>query len=69
MMTHLEGPIVDSFYDMALFSWGERLNPPLPLLKGGGGAPKKGEEHLFNEENRYLRGNCSQLGSFHVAVG
>ncbi|GJJ09337.1 hypothetical protein Clacol_003559 [Clathrus columnatus] len=55
MMTHIEGPIVDSFYDMALISWGEVLNPPLPLLKGGGGAPKEGEEYAFNEDNRYLR--------------
>ncbi|KAF7800300.1 hypothetical protein EIP86_011548 [Pleurotus ostreatoroseus] len=29
---HLEGPIVDSFYDMALISWGEKMDPPLPLL-------------------------------------
>lgn len=55
-MTHIEGPIVQSFYDMALISWGEVLNPPLPLLKGGGGAPKEGEEYAFNEDNRYLKG-------------
>lgn len=30
MMTHLEGPIVDSVYDMALISWSKELNPPLP---------------------------------------
>lgn len=32
MMVHLEGPIVDSFYDMALVSWHNELKPPLPLL-------------------------------------
>ncbi|KAK5462349.1 hypothetical protein LTR20_006299 [Exophiala xenobiotica] len=32
MMTHWEGPIVDSFYDMALISWHNALKPPLPLL-------------------------------------
>ncbi|KDQ09583.1 hypothetical protein BOTBODRAFT_178962 [Botryobasidium botryosum FD-172 SS1] len=32
MMVHLEGPIVQSFYDMALLSWSNALNPPLPLL-------------------------------------
>ncbi|KAF2140413.1 uncharacterized protein K452DRAFT_360026 [Aplosporella prunicola CBS 121167] len=32
MMTHCEGPIVDSLYDMALLTWHEALNPPLPLL-------------------------------------
>lgn len=41
---HLEGPIVESFYDMALLSWGEKMEPPLPLLVNpkeriaGGGA-------------------------------
>lgn len=30
MMIHLEGPIVDSLYDMALISWSKRLEPPLP---------------------------------------
>lgn len=56
MMTHIEGPIVDSFYDMCLLSWGEAFQPPLPLLKGGGGAPKEGEEYKFSDENRYLKG-------------
>ncbi|KAK4125704.1 hypothetical protein N657DRAFT_568968 [Parathielavia appendiculata] len=30
MLIHLEGPIVDSLYDMALISWHKRMNPPLP---------------------------------------
>jgi hypothetical protein len=30
MMTHLEGPIVDSFYDVCLISFNEKLEPPLP---------------------------------------
>ncbi|KAK3985173.1 minor cardiolipin synthase ClsB, partial [Cladorrhinum sp. PSN332] len=30
MLVHLEGPIVDSFYDMALISWHKKLEPPLP---------------------------------------
>lgn len=34
MMIHLEGPIVDSFYDVALLSWERALTPHLPLLKG-----------------------------------
>ncbi|KAK4152999.1 hypothetical protein C8A00DRAFT_44007 [Chaetomidium leptoderma] len=33
MMTHLEGPIVDSLYDMALISWDRKLDPPLPSYK------------------------------------
>ena len=31
MMTHLEGPIVDSFYDLALNSWHNALDQPLPM--------------------------------------
>jgi hypothetical protein len=30
MMSHLEGPIVDSFYDICLASWHNELKPPLP---------------------------------------
>lgn len=30
MMVHYEGPIVDSFYDMALMSWHKKMEPPLP---------------------------------------
>ncbi|KAL2128657.1 hypothetical protein VTI74DRAFT_8860 [Chaetomium olivicolor] len=32
MLIHLEGPIVDSLYDMALISWHKKLDPPLPCL-------------------------------------
>lgn len=32
-MTHLEGPIVDSLYDMFLLTWHETFKPPLPLIK------------------------------------
>ncbi|WWC69128.1 uncharacterized protein I206_103064 [Kwoniella pini CBS 10737] len=32
MMTHIEGPIVQSLYDMALISWWKSFNPPLPLI-------------------------------------
>ncbi|KAJ5759617.1 hypothetical protein N7520_006773 [Penicillium odoratum] len=32
MLSHIEGPIVDSFYDAALLSWDKPLDPPLPLL-------------------------------------
>ncbi|KOS21218.1 hypothetical protein ESCO_004567 [Escovopsis weberi] len=30
MLTHVEGPIVDSVYDSALITWGHHLNPYLP---------------------------------------
>ncbi|KAI1409171.1 IQ calmodulin-binding motif protein [Hypoxylon sp. FL1857] len=32
MMVQVEGPIVDSMYDMALLSWHKNLEPPLPQL-------------------------------------
>lgn len=32
MMIHMEGPIVDSIYDMALISWHKKLDPPLPMI-------------------------------------
>ncbi|KAH7082549.1 hypothetical protein BKA63DRAFT_560768 [Paraphoma chrysanthemicola] len=32
MMTHLEGPIVDSLYDTALLSWEKEFKPALPCL-------------------------------------
>lgn len=32
MMTHIEGPIVDSLYDTALLSWEKELKPALPCL-------------------------------------
>lgn len=32
MMVQVEGPIVDSLYDMALLSWHKKLEPPLPMI-------------------------------------
>ncbi|WWC60775.1 uncharacterized protein I303_103351 [Kwoniella dejecticola CBS 10117] len=32
MMNHIEGPIVQSLYEMALVSWWKTFDPPLPLL-------------------------------------
>ena len=49
MMCHYEGPIVDSFYDMALISWHNKLEPQLPLLQSTAteqpSAPFAGEEN------------------------
>ncbi|KAI1131360.1 hypothetical protein F5Y10DRAFT_233931 [Nemania abortiva] len=33
MMVQVEGPIVDSLYDMAMISWHKKLDPPLPSLR------------------------------------
>ncbi|KAK0636479.1 hypothetical protein B0T17DRAFT_605208 [Bombardia bombarda] len=48
MMIHLEGPIVDSLYDMALISWHKQLDPPLPSHNSPavqGGLGSFGESH------------------------
>ncbi|KAH8900135.1 hypothetical protein GQ53DRAFT_758241 [Thozetella sp. PMI_491] len=48
MMIHLEGPIVDSLYDMALISWHKKLDPPLPSHNSPaaqGGIGSFGESH------------------------
>lgn len=44
--TRLEGDIVNSVYDHALISWGNRLNPPLPCL--GSPAPKTPSPAAFS---------------------
>lgn len=48
MMVHLEGPIVDSMYDVALLSWHKNLEPPLPSHNSPaaqGGASSFTESH------------------------
>lgn len=52
MMVHLEGPIVDSLYDMALISWHKKLEPPLPshdspAVRGGVGSFGRSHEAIF----------------------
>jgi hypothetical protein len=51
MMIHIEGKIVESFYDMALYSWYVALTPTLPLLKSGYQAPSG---FKFGLENQYM---------------
>ncbi|KAI0859512.1 phospholipase D/nuclease [Xylaria cubensis] len=33
MMVQVEGPIVDSLYDVAMISWHKKLDPPMPCLQ------------------------------------
>ncbi|KAL5349104.1 hypothetical protein ACLOAV_005392 [Pseudogymnoascus australis] len=74
MMIQLEGPIVDSLYDMALISWHKALEPPLPshnspAAQGGVGSFGKTSHHeMFrrgntqsNANNEAQVGNTSQL--------
>lgn len=48
MMVHLEGPIVDSLYDMALISWYKKLDPPLPTFA----TPSASQSHGKAEAHR-----------------
>ena len=48
MMTHLEGPIVDSVYEMALISWNNAFNTSLPTHNrpaATGGHPNPDSQH------------------------
>jgi len=51
MMTHVEGAIVEAFYDMALLSWANPLNPPLPLLS----SPQTPPDHFeFQDDHSHI---------------
>ena len=51
-MIQLEGPIVESFYDMSLLSWAKKSSVPLPLIKGPF-APAS--DFKFGEDNPSLK--------------
>ncbi|PPQ94500.1 hypothetical protein CVT25_014154, partial [Psilocybe cyanescens] len=51
MMSHVEGPIVEAFYDMALLSWSTVMNPPLPLL---GLPPVRPDTYKFRSEHPHV---------------
>lgn len=61
MMTHLEGPIVDSIYDTALITWGNAFSPSLPSSStstnaGGLNTVDQPKESLFMD-----RGGAREL--------
>jgi len=77
MMIALEGPIVDSLYDVCLISWYNSLNPPLPSHNtpaAQGGLPTFNEDNfgkLFDSEGKLLvpeRGEARNLKEV-VAAG
>ncbi|KAF9564436.1 IQ calmodulin-binding motif protein [Agrocybe pediades] len=53
MMSHVEGPIVEAFYDMALLSWNNAFNPPLPLLACPPTPPAK---YQFGDDHAHIAG-------------
>ncbi|KAJ5831704.1 hypothetical protein N7474_000015 [Penicillium riverlandense] len=62
MLAHLEGPIVDSFYDTALLSWGKQLDPPLPLLD----SPAASAPIPWHEEKGNTTGNENEIIEEHT---
>ncbi len=48
MLTNAEGPIVQSFYEMALLSWWSPLQPPLPLLNKAPSYPANPSQQHYN---------------------
>lgn len=57
LMSHLEGPIVDSFYEVALHSWYNRLSPPLPFINKPYEPPRDAlgnVRYLFSDHNPYF---------------
>jgi phosphatidylserine/phosphatidylglycerophosphate/cardiolipin synthase-like enzyme len=65
MMTHLEGPIVDSMYDMALLSWHKRLEPPLPSYNH---PAAKGGISCFTETHNGVFGSNGSIRGHHTVV-
>lgn len=55
MMIHLEGPVVDSIYDVLLLSWHKTFNPPLPCLGSPSPNASKSFEYTFSDLNIYLQ--------------
>lgn len=65
MMVHLEGPIVDSMYDMALLSWHKRLEPPLPSYNS---PAAKGGISCFTESHDGVFGPNGAIRGHHAVV-
>ncbi|KAL8831828.1 MAG: hypothetical protein Q9170_005124 [Blastenia crenularia] len=57
MMTHLEGLIVDSVYDMALISWSKALKPPLPCSMNPAAQSTLGDMHPLTN-GKYASAPC-----------
>ncbi|GAA97074.1 uncharacterized protein L969DRAFT_90487 [Mixia osmundae IAM 14324] len=52
LMHHLEGPIVQAFYDTFLISFNNQLQPALPMIAKG--PPPPVDHYKFRDENPYL---------------
>ncbi|KAI1381825.1 IQ calmodulin-binding motif protein [Hypoxylon crocopeplum] len=73
MMVQVEGPIVDSLYDMALLSWHKKLEPPLPNLnspaaKTGSGSFDASHAAIFSPEGT-IRGHSAVVDPDKMPTG
>lgn len=58
MLVHVEGPIVDSFYDTALISWGKAFKTSLPMLSSSAASadiPGISAQHSRSDSYKDLR--------------
>jgi phosphatidylserine/phosphatidylglycerophosphate/cardiolipin synthase-like enzyme len=62
MMIQLEGPVVESFYDMALMSWANAMKPPLPLLTL---PPTYPDVYKFKQDNEDMKCALPLADYFH----
>ena len=56
-MTHFEGPVVDAFYEIALHSWYNRLDPPLPCMATPFQPPRDAQgniQYMFEDHNPFF---------------
>jgi hypothetical protein len=56
-MSHFEGPVVDSFYEIALQSWYNQLSPALPCISKPYQPPRDANgnmKYLFADENPFF---------------
>ncbi|ROW09834.1 hypothetical protein VMCG_02520 [Cytospora schulzeri] len=65
MMVHLEGPIVDSMYDMALLSWHKALEPPLPSYNS---PAAQGGVSSFTESHAGIFGPSGSIRGYTAVV-
>ncbi|KAI1429927.1 hypothetical protein F5Y12DRAFT_709469 [Xylaria sp. FL1777] len=65
MMVQVEGPIVDSLYDMAMISWHKKLDPPLPCLHSP--AAKATDATSFTESHSSIFSSAGSIKG-HSAV-
>jgi phosphatidylserine/phosphatidylglycerophosphate/cardiolipin synthase-like enzyme len=67
MAVHLEGPIVDSFWDLCLVSWDKELDPPLPC-KDSPAKEKMGEDAYPTFTEQRFKDLFDQEGKLKMSV-